>query len=268
MSRLPYLGIGIGYRNPLRRDLLRNLDELDFLEIVSDAFMRNPKALEALASLAPCIPHSLNLSVGSTVEPGYLEKLKRLVDITAPPWHTDHLAFTQADGISIGHLAPVAYTDESLRLCIENIRLVQKAIDRPFALETITMPFYWPNNTIEEHEFLTEITRQTGCYLLLDLENVRINGTNHGRGGRDLIDRLPLERVAQIHLAGGLQRDGLDQDTHSQPVSEATWSLLEYFCERSRPPGVLIERDSNFPPIADLLAEVRRARRIVRRGAS
>ena len=259
------LGVGLGYRNPLRRDILLHRAELDFLEVVTDSFLRNEKALEALSTILPCIPHSLNLSVGSTVEDEYLGKVKRLVELVRPPWHTDHLAFTKAGDLSIGHLAPVPYTEESLRVVVANVRKVQAAVPGvPFGLENITMPFYWPDNEMEEHVFLGEVVKRTGCLLLLDLENVRVNAANHARGARDLLDRLPLERVVQVHLAGGTHEaeGGVHHDSHSEPVSEETWALLEYLCDVQRPPSVLLERDGNFPPFPDLLAEVRRARAI------
>lgn len=261
------LGVGVGYRAPLRRDVLAHRAELDFLEVVTDSFFRNEKGLEALSTLFPVIPHSLNLSVGSRVDPDYLDRVKRLVGLVRPAWHSDHLAFTKEAGVSIGHLAPVPYTEESLRVVVDNVRRVQAEVAVPFALENITMPFYWPVNEMEEHEFLGEVVRRTGCLLLLDLENVRVNAENHGsygRGGRDFLDRLPLERVVQVHLAGGTHDEalGLHHDTHSEPVSEATWALLEHLCDVSPPKGVLIERDGNYPPFAELLAEVRRARAI------
>jgi uncharacterized protein len=269
MADLPSLGVGLGYRSPIRKEILQHVRELGFLEVVSDSFFRNEPALRALSTLLPTIPHSLNLSVGSQVEEGYLERIARMVEITRPPWFTDHLAFTQASGLAIGHLAPVPYTEESLERVVANVKRVQARVAGvPFGLENITMPFYWPNNTMEEHVFLREVVRRTGCYLLLDLENVRINGANHGRGGRSFLDKLPLERVVQVHIAGGVHGgEGLEHDTHSAPVSEETWALLEYLCELRRPPGVLLERDGGFPPFPELMAEVRRAGAILAAGA-
>lgn len=262
MRAIPPGGVGLGYRAPLRTHLLRHLGELDFVEVVTDSFLRNPPALQALATLVPCIPHSLNLSVGSGADPAYLESVARLVETADAPWHSDHLAFTRAGEVVTGHLAPVPHTEESLRVVVENVRAVQRRIARPFALENITMPFYWPDDEMPDHEFLARLVKETGCLLLLDLENVRVNRANHGRGGRDFIDRLPLESVVQVHVAGGTHSDGMENDTHSEPVSEETWALLAYLCELVPPPAVLIERDSSFPPFPELLAEVRRARGI------
>ena len=261
----PNLGVGLGYRPQLHRDVIKSVGRIDFLEVVSDNFFRNETALHALRSLYTCVPHSLSLSVGSKTDPAYLERVRRIVAIADPPWFSDHLAFTRAGGIEIGHLAPVAHTEESLRVVVENVKRVQAAIDRPFVLENVTMPFYWPDSTMEEHVFLAEVVKRTGCYLLLDLENVRVNLANHARGGRDLIDRLPLERVAQVHIAGGAHADGVEHDTHSAPVSEETWSLLEYLVDVCPPPAVLLERDGAFPPFPELLAELDRARSILGR---
>lgn len=261
--RVPPLGVGLGYRSPLRRDVLASRKELDFVEIITDSFLRNEKGLEALSTVLPCIPHSLNLSVGSRVDDEYLAKVRRLVEIVRPPWHTDHLAFTRAGDLAIGHLAPVPYTKEALRIVVENVKKVQAATPGvPFGLENITMPFYWPDSEMEEHEFIHEVVRQTDCLLLLDLENVRVNAANHKRGGRGFLDRLPLERVVQVHLAGGTHEADLHHDTHTEPISAETWDLLEYLCDVARPPSVLIERDGNFPPFPELLGEVRQAREI------
>lgn len=257
------LGVGLGYRPAIRKEILQHLGRIDFLEILTDNYLRDPIAVKALASLKPCIPHSLNLSVGSAVDLDYLAHVAQIVDLAQPAWHSDHLAYTRTPGLDIGHLAPVPYTPESLDTVVANIRLVQKAIERPFALENITMPFYWPTSTMEEHEFLSEVVRRTGCHLLLDIENVRVNHANHARAARDLLDRLPLESVIQVHIAGGTHADGLEHDTHTEPVSEATWSLLEYLVEVAPPPSVLIERDGNFPPFGELLAEVDRAKSIL-----
>ena len=268
MDAVPSLGVGLGYRAPLRADILRSVREVDFLEVVSDAFFRDETMLRALSSVTTCVPHSLNLSVGSQVDPGYLDRVARVVEVTDPPWFTDHLAFTHEDDLAIGHLAPIPHTDESLRVVVENVRAVMARIPRPFGLENITMPFYWPQSTLDEAAFLHEVVKRTGCRLLLDLENVRVNAENHARSAQRFLDALPLERVIQVHVAGGTHGEGLAHDTHSAPVSPETWALLDYLCDVRPPPAVLIERDADFPPFPELLREVRHARAILRRSAA
>lgn len=259
--------VGIGYRSAAHAETVRCLRELDFVEVVSDAFFRNPRGLQAIASLVPVVPHSLGLSVGSAVDDAYLASVEAVVAATSPPWHSDHLAFTRAGGVSTGHLAPVPRTREALGVVVENVRRVQSRIPTPLALENITAPFEWPSNEMDEPEFLEEVTRRTGCLLLVDLENLRINAANHGRDARKELERLPLERIVQVHVAGGVHREGLEHDTHSEPVSEVTWDLLAHLCELREPPAVLIERDEGLDPFDAVLSDARRARAIVGRGA-
>lgn len=255
-------GVGLSYRPALRAGLLAHLEEVDCLEILADGFLRNPAAVQALASLRPCLPHSVGLSVGSSIDAPYLERLLAVVQACRPPWLGDHLAYTHAGGIRIGHLVPVPYTDESLKTVAANVRLAQEALGVPLALENITMPFYWPIDTMPETDFIGEVTRKTGCRLLLDLENLRINAQNHGFSPQGFLDEIPLERVVQIHLAGGTVVDGVAHDTHSSAVPEATWDLLRGVCERVTPPAIILEHDQEIPPIGVLLAQVQRARSI------
>jgi uncharacterized protein (UPF0276 family) len=263
VAALASLGVGIGYRSALHTPILQSLKELDFLEVISDSFFHNEAVLPALSTLLPCVTHSLDSSVGSHTDPAYVEKVQRIVAATRAPWHSDHLAFTHAGGLKAGHLAPIPYNDEALEVVVGNVRRIQAAIPVPFALENITMPFYWPTSTMEEATFLSEVVARTGCHLLLDLENARINAANHGGDAKRFIDALPLEKVAQVHLAGGTSGSGLEHDTHSQPVGETTWGLLEQLCQHVRPPAVLVEHDVHFPPFETLLRQVRRARSIV-----
>lgn len=260
--------VGIGYRTPLRAGILAHRGEIGFVEVLTESFLRNRPALRALASLVPCVPHSLGLSVASTTDDAYLAGVAGVVEASGAPFHTDHLAFTREGATTIGHLAPAPCTGESLRVVVSNVRKVQSAIGLPFALENIAMPFYWPEDEMPQEEFLARLVRETGCLLLLDLENVRINAANHARAARRFLDGLPLEAVAQVHVAGGTHGGGREHDTHSAPVSDETWALLRDLCDLVPPPAVLIERDADFPPFPEMLAEVRAARAIVEAAAA
>lgn len=259
----PRLGVGIGYRPGLHAGLLRTLGRFGFLELVADAFFANPRAATALASHVPCVLHSLQASPGSRTEPAYVERLRSLVEAVRPPWVSDHLAYTRAGGVDAGHLLPVPWTDGSLDVVAGNVRRLQ-SLGVPVALENVTRVFEWPQSTMTEAEFVSELVRRTGCWLLLDLENLRVNHANHGGPAPEqVLDGLPLDRVLQVHLAGGLSHAGLEHDTHSAPVPERTWDLLAELCRRAKPPAVLIERDSGLPAIEEMLAEVARAQAIL-----
>lgn len=260
---VPRLGVGIGYRSGLHAGLLRHRGRFGFLELVADSFFANPRAAVALASHAPCVLHALQSSVGSRTEPAYVERLGALVKAVRPAWLTDHLAYTRAGGVDAGHLLPIPWTDESLEVVAGNLRQLQ-ALGVPVALENVTHVFQWPQSTMTEAEFLTELVRRTGCWVLLDLENLRVNHANHGGPAPEgFLDAIPLQRVLQVHVAGGIAHAGLEHDTHSAAVPERTWDLLAALCERVRPPAVLIERDSGLPPIEELLGEVARAQAIL-----
>lgn len=116
--------------------------------------------------------------------------------------------------------------------------------------------FDWPDDELDEAAFLTEILDRTGAHLLLDIANVYANARNRGADPLDLLDRLPLERVAYAHVAGGAEQDGYYHDTHTSPVSRPVLDLVGELCARHRPPALLLERDGNYPPAAALRAEL------------
>lgn len=261
---LPYLGVGIGFRRDISRSVVEHVREFDCLELVCESFFNARKALLALKSLRPVIPHSLAMSVGSEMDPAYLARVKDIVDLCGNRWYSDHLCFTRADGAATGHLMTLPWNEESLEVVTRNVKEVMRLMGPNFALENISNPFVWPNSTMTEGEFLDEVLRRTGCLLLLDVENVRINAENHGYDPRKFIAGLPLERIVQVHVAGGVNPDGAFAfDTHNAPVSKGTWDLLAYLVEHHRPRATILEHDEDFPPMAQLVSEVRTARSIV-----
>lgn len=262
-DRIPFLGVGIGYRRDLNKEVVEHVKEFDCLELVCESFFRSEKVLLALKSLVPVIPHSLAMSVGSRLNPEYLQRVKRIVELTGNAWYGDHLCFTNVDGVATGHLTPIPWTEEALETVTTNVKQVMATIGPNFALENIANPFLWPNSTMSESEFVNELVRRTRCHLLLDLENVRVNSTNHAFDPRKFIASLPLERVVQVHIAGGDKQGGISLDSHDRPVPEETWGLLEYLVDHHRPRATILERDYNIRGIAELVQEVRRARSIV-----
>ena len=126
----------------------------------------------------------------------------------------------------------------------------------PLALEPIAALFDWPEDSYTEPDFLTELLDRTGTLLLLDVANVYANARNRGQDPRAVIDRMPLDRVAYLHMAGGAEHDGLYHDTHTDPVPSEVMALLDHTLERmSGPVAVMLERDGRYPPAADLRAE-------------
>lgn len=271
--QMPVLGVGLGFREPFRADLFLNPERVDFLEITADHYFdstpEKASELDLLSAHFPLIPHGLNLSLGSAegLDRDYLSRLEDLVARLRPPWWSEHIAFTRACGVEIGHLAPLPFSCEALDVLARNIAEVQARIDTPLILENITYTVALPGAEMDEVEFLTELTARTGCGLLLDVTNLYANATNHGFDPRKWLDRMPLERVVQLHFVGGHWHDGQWVDSHSRPTPPEVWALMEDVVARAPIKGIILERDEDLPPFAELLAELDRASEIGRRHA-
>ncbi len=271
ISSLPTLGVGLGFREPFRAELFLHREGVDFLEVTADHYLDAPpekrRELELLADHFTLIPHGLGLSLGSAegLDGAYLDALADLVRRLDPPWWSEHVAFTRAGGVDIGHLAPLPFTQEALEVLCANIAAVRRRIDVPLILENITYTVALPGAEMDEAEFLSALLGRTGCGLLLDVTNLHTNAVNHGLDPIGILGRLPLDRVVQLHFAGGLWHDGTLVDSHSRPTPPAVWALLEEVLARAPVKGVILERDEDLPPFGELLAELDRARSVGRR---
>jgi uncharacterized protein len=269
---LPALGVGIGFREPLRGDLFRCPQEVDFLEITADHYFDASRdklrELDLLAEHFTLIPHALGLSIGSAegIDRAYLAKLAALVRRLHPPWWSEHLAMTRAGGVDIGHLAPVPRTRESLAVLARNLDVIRQAIDVPLILENITYSVRLPRAEMSEAQFLCEVAGAGDCGLLLDVTNLHANAQNHGYDSRAFLDGLPLDAVVQLHFVG-YQEDASGQilDIHAGPTQPPVWDLMDEILGRAPVKGAILERDEKIPPLAELLPELRQAREIGRR---
>jgi uncharacterized protein len=271
-SEIPALGVGIGWRHEIREEILANREHIDFVEIISEHYINvAPEKLASMSTLAatvPVIPHGIDLSIGTDtpVEEPYLEGLARLVDLVDAPWYSDHLCFTRVPGYSIGQLTPLPFTDEVVETVVRKTKLVTQRIPRPFALENITYYFTIPNGQMTEAEFITRVVEEADIGLLLDVTNVFMNASNHGYDPYKFLRSIPLERVVQLHLAGGIQQDGKWIDTHNQPIPEEVFELTDFIVANAPVKGVLLERDDNFPvSFQELTDELARMRAIFRK---
>jgi uncharacterized protein (UPF0276 family) len=154
-----------------------------------------------------------------------------------------------------------------LEVVIENILQVEADLPVPIALENVSTLFEWPGAEMDEAAFLTEIMQRTEAMLLLDIENVYANARNLGFDPIAFLERIPLDRVAYVHIAGGIETAGIYHDTHAQPIPQDVIALLEELCARAAVPGVMLERDDCFPPEAELNAELDAMAAAIHRGA-
>jgi len=273
-AKRPRLGLGVAWRPELALAIERRGD-LGFVEILAEDFWsarRLPPAIEVLRERGvPMVPHGVSLSLGSAAAPERwrLDALAQLARRVNAPFVSEHIAFVRAGGIETGHLLPLPRTREALDVVVRNVRAAQARLPVPLVLENIAALFEWPDAGMREEDFLAELLDRTGAGLLLDLANLYANARNFAFDPVAWLDRLPLERVAYVHLAGGIARaDGLYHDTHAHPLPLPVLALLRSLCERAVPPGVLIERDDRFPTDAVFDAELDAVAGVLARGSA
>ena len=263
--------LGIGFREPFRADIFLNQDKIDFLEITTDHFLdAKPEKREELKLLKehfPLIPHSLELSLGSAegIDEEYLEKVAEIVEFVQPEWFSDHLCFTKSGGVKIGHLAPVPYTKEAVKVFVRNITKVKNRIGTPLVLENITYLVRFPSSEMPESEFIKTILEETDCGLLLDVTNLYINSRNFGFDWREFLDEIPLNRVVQLHFVGSHTHGNRLIDAHANKTEAEIWEVFAEVAKRCEIKGAILERDENFPPFAEILEELETARTLINR---
>lgn len=254
------LGVGIGWR-PDISGFVADLPGLRFTEVVAES-VHPPHVPEGLRELrdrgVAVIPHGVKLSLGGAepVDPQRVAHLAECADTLGAPLVSEHVAFVRAGGAEAGHLLPIPRTRAALDAFVDNVARTVAELPVPLALEPIAALFDWPDAEYDEADFLTELLERTDALLLLDIANVYANARNRGEDPTDLLDRLPLERIAYVHVAGGAEGEGLYHDTHTDPVPAEVYALVRELCARHRPPGLLLERDGRYPPAAELRTEL------------
>ncbi|GAC1620363.1 MAG: DUF692 domain-containing protein [Nevskia sp.] len=265
---LPPLGFGLGLRVQHYEEILQSDPAIDWLEILSENYLipggRPLHYLGRFRDRYPLVMHGVSLSIGSTdaLDRGYLKQLKSLADFVQPAWVSDHLCWTGAAGSNLHDLMPLPYTEEAIRHVADRVRQVQDALGRRLLLENVSSYVAYRHSTMPEWEFLAAVAAAADCLILLDINNVYVSGHNHGFDPRRYLDRMPLDRVQQFHLAGHDHQGALIIDTHDAPVPEPVWALYEHAVRRFGAVSTMIERDDRIPPLAELLAELDRARAI------
>jgi uncharacterized protein (UPF0276 family) len=257
----PRLGLGIGWRPELALAIDRD-PRLGFVELLAEDFDPEapiPGSIQRLRERGVRIVlHGVSLSLGGAErpEPGRLARLARLAERLGATLVSEHIAFVRAGGIESGHLLPISRTHDALDVLVANAREAAAALPVPLALENIASLVQWPNPELEEAEFVTELIERTGARLLLDVANVYANARNHGGDPLDLFDHIPLEQLAYVHVAGGVERGGLYHDTHTVASPPGVLQLLTELASRVEIPGILLEWDDSFPSESKLAAEL------------
>ncbi|MGW8797607.1 DUF692 domain-containing protein [Streptomyces sp. NPDC055775] len=261
------LGIGIGWR-PEIADAVEALPGIDWVEAVAENLCTDhlPDSLVRLrARGVTVVPHGVSLGLGGAdrPDPARLADLAARAVLLDAPLVTEHIAFVRAGGprtasprLEAGHLLPVPRTWEALDVLCENVRIAQDSLPVPLALENIAALISWPGEELTEGQFLAELVERTGVRLLIDVANLHTNHVNRGEDPAKALDELPVEAIAYVHVAGGVEKDGVWHDTHAHPVTRPVLDVLAELRSRIAPPGVLLERDDDFPPAEELAGEL------------
>ena len=266
---------GIGLRAPHFEAVLEQLPDVAWLEAHSENYFgpgTNGRMggkplyyLERIREHYPLSLHGVGLSLGSVdpLDHSHLKQLKNLIDVIEPGLVSEHLSWSSFDGRYFNDLLPLPYTEEALAHMVDRVSATQDLLGRQILVENASSYLEFSTSTIPEWEFVAALAQQADCKLLLDVNNIYVNAMNHGFDPLLFLQSVPVERVAEIHLAGHTAKtfdEGvLRIDTHDQLVCDAVWSLYGSAVFRFADVPALIEWDSNLPPLAVLLAEAQRA---------
>lgn len=271
--------VGIGWRHAHYEALLEQRPELGFIEVNSENFFADGgislAVLEAGREAYALSLHGVGLALGSAcgLDAGHLDKLARLVERVQPRWVSDHACFARVgSSLHAADLLPIPFTDESLALLCRHVEQVQQRLGRTMLVENISAYAGWADDTLAEPEFFNELTRRSGCGLLLDVNNLVVNARNAGHGPDEAareamrwVDAIRPGSVGEIHVAGHAEQDdGLVVDDHGSRVRDEVWHVYAHALQRLGPTPTLIEWDTAVPELDVLLAEAGRARALQR----
>jgi uncharacterized protein (UPF0276 family) len=264
-----YLGCGIGLRSIFYQEILEKLPAVDWFEIITEDFLvpggRPLYYLDQVRQHYPIVMHGVSLSIGGTdpLNFDYLTKVKLLAQRVEPKWISDHFCWTGVNHLNMHDLLPLPHTEEAINHVVSRINQVQEFLGRQILLENVSSYITYNDSCMSEWEFINEIITRADCKILLDINNIYVSSVNHSFDPYDFLNSIPKKGVQQFHLAGHTNNGVHLIDTHDMPIIEPVWELYVAALRRFGKISTLIERDDNFPPLDDLLAELNRAKKTV-----
>jgi hypothetical protein len=265
-ARYPVSGAGLGLRRGLIDALMENPPaEIDFMEVAPENWIRVGgklgKKFRFFTERYPFLLHGLSLSIGgpAALDESLLLDIKTFMNEHGIQSYSEHLSYCGDDG-HLYDLMPIPFTDEAVLYVADRIRRAQDILERRLAVENVS--YYAQTDTsLSEIDFTRAVLEEADCDLLLDVNNIVVNSINHNYDAREFLLAMPKERVRYFHQAGHyVEAEDLRVDTHGAAVGDAAWRLLAEAYAHFGPVPTLLERDFNFPPVEQLLGEVRRIR--------
>jgi hypothetical protein len=263
-NNYPVSGAGLGLRRGLMDQMMADPPtDVDFMEVAPENWIhvggRLGRKFRFFTERCPMLLHGLSLSIGapSPLNETLLRDIKSLMDDHGIEFYSEHLSFCGDDG-QLYDLMPIPFTEDAVQYVAARIRRAQDILERRMAIENVS--YYAPTDTsLSETEFVNAVLAEADCDLLLDINNIVVNSINHKYDAKEFMLAMPAERISYFHLAGHyVEAEDLRIDTHGDAVDEQSWNLLEDAYRHFGPVPTLLERDFNFPPMEELLKEVRR----------
>lgn len=264
----PASGTGLGFRRELLPELhSSDLSGIDFFEVAPENWAgiggRSARELRSFSERFAFVCHGLSLSIGSSdgLDVELLKRTKAFMVEHGIGLYTEHLSWCSHDG-HLYDLLPIPCTVEAVHWVADRIKRAQDILGMRIGMENASYYFAPPGAEMTEQEFISAIVEEADCMLHLDVNNVYVNSRNFGFNPKNYMDGLPLDRVCYLHVAGHFsEADGFLIDTHGAPVIDPVWDLLDHaysrLGSRAGPVPTCLERDFNFPPLSELLAEMR-----------
>jgi uncharacterized protein (UPF0276 family) len=262
-DKYPVNGAGLGLRRGLIDQLMENPPaEVDFMEVAPENWInvggKLGRRFRWFTERYPFVLHGLSLSIGapSPLNESLLRDVRKFMETHGIEFYSEHLSYCGDDG-QLYDLMPIPFTEEAAKYVAERIRRAQDILGRRMAVENVS--YYTPTDTsLSEAEFTKAVLEEADCDLLLDINNIIVNSINHGYDAREFMLAMPAERIKYFHLAGHyVEAEDLRIDTHGAAVGDQAWELLGEAYTHFGPVPTLLERDFNFPPLEELLDEVR-----------
>lgn len=258
-------GAGVGLRTPHIQTILREQPDVPWMEVLVDNWLvdggLNNQLIDEVAERYPLVLHGVGLSLGS-VDPlnlAYIKKVHQFKRRIGAHWYSEHCSFSSAHGAFAADLLPMPYTEEVVQYLSQRIMAVQDVLGEAMLLENISAYVACPDNTLTEAEFLAAVVAESGCGLLLDINNVLVSCVNLGESIDEYFKHIPNHAVKQIHLAGHEDKGEYLLDSHGQRISQAVWQLFETFIADHGAVPTLIEWDTQLPSWQVLASEQKQA---------
>ena len=262
--QFPVNGAGLGLRRPIADKLMADPPaDVDFMEIAPENWInvggKLGKKLRFFTERYPFLIHGLSLNIGSPapLNEALVRDIKSFMAEHNMLMYSEHLSFSGDDG-ELYDLMPIPFTEEAVHYVAARVRRVQDILEQRIALENVSY-YTATDSAMTEADFLNAVLREADCDLLLDINNIVVNSINHGYDAHEFMLQMPAERICYFHQAGHfVEAEDLRIDTHGAAVSEQAWQLLADAYAHFGPVPTMLERDFNFPPMEELLDEVRR----------